>query len=159
MARSALERPCSEPDTPGSVRADMSDRRILYAAAFLRALATGMVGVLIGVYVAKLGLDAFAMGRVVAAGLAGAALSALVVTLTGDRLGRRRSLVALSLLAAAGGMTMSSAPVTQLEFFSVFFNLAFQGAYSFKSYHKTREKSTPLEAARARSDPLPLTGP
>ena len=35
----------------------MRDCRVLYAAAFLRSLATGMVGVLIGIYLAKLGFD------------------------------------------------------------------------------------------------------
>jgi MFS family permease len=81
----------------------MADRRLLYAAAFLRALATGMVAVLIGIYLAKRGFGAAAIGIVVTAGLAGAATAALVVTLAGDRLGRRRTLVALALLGAVGG--------------------------------------------------------
>jgi hypothetical protein len=34
----------------------IGDRRRLYLAAFLRALATGMAGVLLGLYVARLGL-------------------------------------------------------------------------------------------------------
>jgi len=58
----------------------MSDRRLLYAAAFLRALATGMIGVLIGIYLAKRGLDAAGTGTVVAAGLTGAAVAALLVS-------------------------------------------------------------------------------
>ena len=33
-------------------------RRILYAAAFLRALAIGLMAVLIGLYAARLGLNA-----------------------------------------------------------------------------------------------------
>ena len=43
----------------------MSDRRILYAAAFLRALATGMIGVLIGIYLARQGFDPAGIGAVV----------------------------------------------------------------------------------------------
>lgn len=82
----------------------MTDRRILYTAAFLRAVATGMIGVLIGLYLARVGLDAAAIGGVIGAGLGGAALAALVVTGLGDRFGRRRTLVALSLLGAAGGL-------------------------------------------------------
>jgi MFS family permease len=82
---------------------------MLYAAAFLRSLATGMVGVLIGVHLAKLELDAAAIGAVVGAGLAGTAFAALAVTLAADRIGRRRALVALALLGAAGGAVVATA--------------------------------------------------
>jgi MFS family permease len=81
----------------------VTDRRLLYLAAFLRSVATGMIGVLIGLYLAREGLGAAAIGGVIGAGLGGAALAALVVTLAGDRFGRRRTLVGLSLLGAAGG--------------------------------------------------------
>jgi len=81
----------------------MIDRRILYAAAFLRALATGMIGVLLGVYLGKLKLDAAVSGLVIGAGLAGVATAALLATLAGDRLGPKRFLMSLGLLAAAGG--------------------------------------------------------
>ncbi len=87
----------------------MRDRGLLFAAAFLRALATGMAGVLIGIYLARLGFDPAAMGTVVGAGLAGAAVAALVVTLAGDRLGRRRTLVVLAALGAAGGVVLAAA--------------------------------------------------
>jgi MFS family permease len=87
----------------------MRDRRLIYAAAFLRALATGMVGVLIGVYLARRGFDTAGVGAVVGAGLAGAAAAALVVTIAGDRLGRRRMLVALGLLGAAGALLLAGA--------------------------------------------------
>ncbi len=82
----------------------MNDRKLIYPAAFLRALATGMAGVLLGLYLARLGFAPMAIGLVLSAGLAGATLALLVVTLAGDRLGRRRSLIALSLLSAAGGL-------------------------------------------------------
>lgn len=81
----------------------MTDRRLLYANAFMRALATGLIGVLLGLYLAQRDFPAGAVGLVIGAGLSGAALSALVVTYLGDRLGRRRTLVVLSLLSAAGG--------------------------------------------------------
>jgi MFS family permease len=80
----------------------MSDRRLIYAAAFLRAVATGMTGVLIGLHLARRGLDAAEVGLVVGAGLGGAAAAALAVMLLGDRLGRRRVLVAVTVLGAAG---------------------------------------------------------
>lgn len=82
----------------------MTDRGLLYSAAFLRSTATGLIGVLVGVHLAKLGFEAGAIGAVVAAGLAGAALAALLVTFLGDRWGRRRFLIGLSLLTAAGGI-------------------------------------------------------
>ncbi len=89
------------------------DRKILYAGAFLRALATGMIGVLIGIHLARSGFDAAGIGAVVTAGLSGAAAAALLVTLAGDRLGRRKTLVFLSLLGAAGGavVALASDPV------------------------------------------------
>jgi MFS family permease len=80
----------------------MNDVRVLYAAAFVRALATGLIGVLLGIYLAKLGCDPAQIGIVVGAGLTGAALAALIATIAGDRIGRRRLLILLSLLGAAG---------------------------------------------------------
>ena len=68
----------------------MNDRRLIYAAAFLRALATGMAGVLLGLTLARLGSSAAAIGAVLSAGLAGATLALVIVTWAGDRLGRRR---------------------------------------------------------------------
>ena len=44
----------------------MNDRRLIFIAAFLRALATGMAGVLLGLTLARLGFSAAAIG---AAGL------------------------------------------------------------------------------------------
>ena len=87
----------------------LTDRRILFTGVFLRSLATGMVGVLLGVHLAKLGFAPSTMGIVIAAGLAGAALAALLVTLGGDQVGRRRTLLGLALLAGAGGAAFALA--------------------------------------------------
>ncbi len=84
-----------------------NDRRRLYAAAFLRALATGMAGVLLGLYVARLGLSASWLGVVLSTGLAGATLSVAVATWWGDRLGRRRALLWLAALSAGGGVLLA----------------------------------------------------
>ncbi len=86
----------------------MTDRRLLYASAFLRALATGMIGVLLGLYLARVGLDAGAIGLVVAAGLAGAAAASVVAMFAADRIGRRLFLAALAVLAGAGGLALAS---------------------------------------------------
>jgi MFS family permease len=85
----------------------MRDRRLLYLSAFIRALATGFVGVLLGVYLAGIGLDVGAIGAIVSAGLAGAALGTLFVTLLADRLGHRHVLLALAALSAGGGVALA----------------------------------------------------
>lgn len=85
----------------------MSDRRLLYLSAFLRALATGFIGVLLGVYLAAIGLDAGAIGGIVSAGLGGAALGTLLVTVFADRVGHRGMLLAIALLSAAGGVALA----------------------------------------------------
>ena len=79
------------------------DLRLIYTAAFLRAVATGMVGVLLGIYLARLGLGGAEIGVVVSAGLAGAVAAAFVASFFGDRLGQRRLLLALACLGAGGG--------------------------------------------------------
>lgn len=84
----------------------MTDRGILYGATFLRALATGLMGVLLGIYLDRLAFTPAEIGLVIGAGLSGAALSTLIVTFLGDRFGRRRSLLALGLTAAAGGFAL-----------------------------------------------------
>src|SRR6266581_4575815 len=78
------------------------DRFFIYLAAFLRAVATGMVGIVLGLYFAHLAYTPEAMGAIVSAGLWGGALGALLVTLRGDAWGRRASLIALGLLSDGG---------------------------------------------------------
>ncbi len=91
----------------------MSDRQLIYLATFIRALATGLIGVLLGVYLSQRGLDAGTIGIIVSAGLAGAAAGTFLVTFLGDRLGHRRVLLAVTLLGAAGGvgLALSSHPL------------------------------------------------
>ncbi|MCC6763143.1 MAG: MFS transporter [Deltaproteobacteria bacterium] len=85
----------------------MTDRTLLLASAFARALGVGMIGVLLGLHLAAVPLDVAAIGVVVAAGLAGGALASLLVTLAGDRIGRRRTLVLLAVATAAGGIALA----------------------------------------------------
>lgn len=86
----------------------MNVRRLLYAAAFLRAAAISMGGVLIGFHLAALRLDPVEIGAIVGAGLAGVAAGGLVATVAGDWLGRRRLLAALSILGAAGIVVLAA---------------------------------------------------
>ncbi len=87
----------------------MSDRNRLIAAAFLRAVATGLIGVLLGLHLVRRGLAVGDIGLVIAAGLAGAAVAALVASLAGDRIGRRRLLIILALACATGGAALAFA--------------------------------------------------
>jgi len=82
----------------------LSDQRLLFVSTFLRAVATGMLGVLLGLYLAHLDFDAAGIGLTVSAGLAGATAAVLLVTIAGDRMGRRRTLVLLAAMSAAGGI-------------------------------------------------------
>lgn len=68
-----------------------------------------MIGVLIGIYLARQGFDPAGIGAVVTAGLAGAATAALLVTVGGDRAGRKRTLLWLAILGAAGGAVVAVA--------------------------------------------------
>ncbi|MCL5884584.1 MAG: MFS transporter [Deltaproteobacteria bacterium] len=98
-------------EDPGRVSPARLDRDLLllYLTAFLRALSTGLIGVLLGIYLAKLRFDAAQIGYVIAAGLAGGACATLLVTLIGDRFGRKRALVCIAVLGAMGGLAASVA--------------------------------------------------
>lgn len=77
---------------------------LIYIAAWLRSFGIGLLGVVLGVFLYRQGYSSIQIGFVIAAGLAGAALATLFVTLRADRLGRRPTLVGLSLLTAAAAV-------------------------------------------------------
>lgn len=85
-------------------RRPRQDLRAIYAAAFLRSVGVGLTGVLLGVYLSRSGFSATFIGGVIAAGLAGAAVGTLVITMAADRLGRQRTLVGLALFGVVGGL-------------------------------------------------------
>jgi MFS family permease len=70
----------------------------------------GLLGVLLGIYLFRLGLSSLAIGLVVATGLAGSAVGTIVMSFAGDRLGRKNLLVFLSLLSAVGGFALALSP-------------------------------------------------
>ncbi len=86
----------------------MRDRLILYSAGFLRSLGVGMAGVLLGIYLAKIGFGTLEVGFVIALGLAGTAAGTLFVSLFADRAGRKSTLLGLSLLALGGGFLVAA---------------------------------------------------
>ena len=77
-------------------------RPLLYGAAAVRSFTTGLVGVLLGLYLAELGFPPGAVGLVVGAGLAGNAAGTALVAARGEAWGRRRTLVASGILSATG---------------------------------------------------------
>ena len=85
----------------------LTDRQRLYLAAFVRAVATGLIGVLLGVYLGQIGLDAPTIGVLVSLGLGGAAAGTFLVTLLADRVGHRRVLLAVTVLSATGGVALA----------------------------------------------------
>ncbi|MGA7983938.1 MAG: MFS transporter, partial [Burkholderiales bacterium] len=83
------------------------DRRLIYTAALLRGLAAGSISVLAAVYLAKRGFDEAQVGMVLTSGFVGVACGTAYSTFLADRVGRRRSLVALAALAAGGGASLA----------------------------------------------------
>jgi len=88
-------------------------QRLLYASAFVRAMATSTAGVTLGGFLGKLDAGGLALGLVVSAGLAGSAVAAILATFAADRVGRQRFLVVTSLFGVAGttAFALSSSPV------------------------------------------------
>lgn len=80
------------------------DGNIIIAAAALRTLDYGFISVFLGVYLTLLEFTALQAGIVFSGIMLGSALSNLLATLWGDRMGRRRLLVAMSALMVAGGV-------------------------------------------------------
>jgi MFS family permease len=99
-------------------------RRLLYAAALLRALAVGMIAVLIGLYCARLGFSALQIGVVLSAALWGAALATLVTTLAGHRASARTLLLTLSTAPVAAMLVLLSSdgfvPIAAAAFIGMF---------------------------------------
>src|ERR1051325_8798724 len=83
-------------------RASLRNLILIYLAAWWRSFNIGLLGVVLGVYLSREGFSATAIGFVIAAGLAGMAVGTLFIAFKADRLGRRRTLVALALLSALG---------------------------------------------------------
>jgi MFS family permease len=86
------------------------DLLIINTAAFLRSFTFGLTGVVLGIYLFRAGLSSLNIGMVVATGLVGSALATIGVTTRADRAGRRRTLVALSLLGAIGALALAFTP-------------------------------------------------
>jgi MFS family permease len=82
---------------------------LVYAAAFLRSASVGMLGVVLAVYLARIGFAPGEIGFVLAAGLIGSAIATAAVSRYGERFGRRRVLVAAGVISASGGLALTLA--------------------------------------------------
>src|SRR5580765_7564229 len=93
------------------MRAPVSrDLLLINTAAFMRSFTFGLIGVVLGIYLFRIGLSSLSIGMVIGAGLAGSALATIGVTTQADRVGRRRTLVVLSLLGAVGSLALAITP-------------------------------------------------
>ena len=103
------------------MRADSHrDQVVINVAAFLRSLGVGLMGVVLGIYLSRIGFSALRIGAVIAIGLAGSAAATTVVGFAADRFGRRRFLQILSILTALGGLALYASPELPLLLAMVF---------------------------------------
>lgn len=79
---------------------------LIYLAAWQRSFGIGLLGVVLGVFLYREGFSSTSIGLVIAAGLAGSALATTFIAFRADRMGRRRILVALSLLTTVGSLPL-----------------------------------------------------
>jgi MFS family permease len=128
-------------------------RRILYAGAFLRALAIGMMAVLIGLYAARLGLGAAQIGLILSCALAGAALAALLTLLAGPRVSQRSLLVVLSALPVLAGVVLVTADtfvIIALAAFVGMFNVHGRDRGAIPILEQAMFPATASDASRTR---------
>ena len=82
------------------------DGKIIILARSVRTFAQGSIAVLFAVYLDMLGFTLTQIGVFFSFGVAGAALFAFLVSLIAEKAGRRRTLIALTLMTAAAGVVM-----------------------------------------------------
>ena len=99
------------------------DLALINTTGFLRSLGVGLISVVLGIYLFRRGLSSFTIGLVIGVGLAGAALATAVMSVAADRLGRRHSLIVLSLLSAIGGLALALAPTLPVLVMTAFIGM------------------------------------
>jgi MFS family permease len=85
------------------------DGRLLLAARVLRTFGYGYLAVVLGLYLAALGMSAFVIGLVTAAAIGGSAAMTVAWSLAADRYGRRRTVMTMAVLMAIGGLLFAVA--------------------------------------------------
>jgi MFS family permease len=99
------------------------DRVVINLAGFLRSFGVGLMGVVLGIYLSRLGFSSLTIGIVIAIGLAGAASATAIMSFFADRFGRKQSLLLLSLFTAVGGLALAVSPALPLLLVMVFLGM------------------------------------
>jgi MFS family permease len=81
-----------------------TDGRWLLVTRGLRTFAYGFLAVILALYLDELGLDPVAIGLVVTLAIVGSSAMTVLWALLADRVGRRRTVGAMAILMAAGGL-------------------------------------------------------
>jgi MFS family permease len=108
------QHPSPAPDAPlesgliASLRGLDPDGRHLFASRILRMFAYGSLAVVLVLYLASLGLDALTIGAILTLTLVGDTIISLWLTTHADRIGRRRVLIAGSLLMVVAGVAFAA---------------------------------------------------
>ena len=92
---------------PATVRTER-DALLIYAAGFLRSATVSLVGVTLAIHLAEVGFSTTQIGLLIGVGLAGSSLATVIVSLRGDRWGRRRVLIGLTALTATGYLALAA---------------------------------------------------
>ncbi len=112
--------PTTSPRTPidaglaASLRGLDRDGRLLFTTRVLRMFGYGFLAVVLVLYLAALGLDALTIGAILTLTLVGDTLISLWLTTSADRIGRRRVLVAGSLLMVGAGVLFAATSAVPL---------------------------------------------
>jgi MFS family permease len=91
-----------------SLRGLDRDGRLLFTTRVLRMFGYGFLAVVLVLYLAALGLDGLTIGAVLTLTLVGDTLISLWLTTSADRIGRRRVLIAGSLLMVGAGILFAA---------------------------------------------------
>ncbi len=97
-----------DPGLVAALRGLSRDGRTLFLTRILRMFGYGFLAVVLVLYLADLGLDAFAIGLLLTLTLVGDTVLSLWLTTRADRLGRRRVLIAGSVLMVGAGVAFAS---------------------------------------------------
>ncbi|HEY8438116.1 MAG TPA: MFS transporter [Candidatus Limnocylindrales bacterium] len=90
-----------------SLRGLDRDGRLLFTTRVLRMFGYGFLAVVLVLYLAAIGLDSFTIGLILTLTLLGDTVISLWLTTSADRVGRRRVLIAGSLLMVAAGIAFA----------------------------------------------------
>jgi MFS family permease len=99
------------------------DRAVINLAGFLRSFGVGLMGVVLGIYLFRLGFSSLVIGTVIAIGLSGAGCATAIVSFFADRFGRKQSLILLSLFTVVGGLALALSPALPLLLLMTFLGM------------------------------------